>query len=231
MHNYTTAVIVPGHGVCVKPWEPFAEASWIGIFPGEASLLVEHIAAGVEQAAQCAGMLVTSGADTRSVPVSEASSMREIAAQHGFFAHPAVAARTILEEHARDSLSNVLLSLGAFRNLLGVYPKRIVVCGYGFKSERFFRHADALRWGGDFDYVPVNQPRADVLPAARAGERFKLAATRGDPLLTQPMWREQRALRNQRSRPLPQFADAELTRFVAYILGDGPVAPVPSWTG
>ena len=207
MHPYTTAVIVPGHGVCMKPWDPYAEAAWVGIYPGEAAMLVEHVAAGIEKAAQLGGILLTSGADTRPVPVSEASSMREIAAQHDFFGHPIIAARTVVEEHARDSLGNAVLSLGAFRNLCGVYPRRIVVCGYGFKAERFCRHAEAIGWRGDFDYVAVNQPRPDIIAAARAGERLKLEATRDDPFLLQLCWREQRALRNPRNRALPRFED------------------------
>jgi hypothetical protein len=233
MHTYEVLVVTPGHGVCTAPWDPLSEASWNGIFRGEAPLLTEHVQAGIARVAEDGGIWCASGGDTRSSPLSEASGMREIAAQHQpyFFRHTQVASRTLLDEHARDSLGNVVLPLGLFRNLFGYYPSKLVVCGWGFKAERYRRHVEAIRWQGDFEYVSVNNPLPDMIASACAGEREKLDTTRDDGLLQAARWRKQRAQRNQRRRKLPQFEDPEFANFVGYIFSDGPTAPVPSWQG
>ena len=231
MHVYKTLVGTPGHGICIAPWDPLSETSWNGIFPGEAGLLTEHVQAGIARAADCGGIWCPSGGDTRGeTPLSEASGMREIAAQHAFFGHTLVESRTLLDAHARDSLGNVVLPLGLFRNLFGYYPSTLFLCGWRQKSVRFLRHIEAIGWRGDFEYVSVNEPHPNALAAACAGEREKLESTLEDPLLQAPRWREQRALRNPRGRKLPHFEDPELMKFVEYIFGDGPAVPVPSWT-
>lgn len=65
----------------------------------------------------------------------------------GWFGHPSVRGRAHTEEHARDSLENVLFSLCRFHELTGHYPERITVVSYDFKKERFLElHRAAVQF-------------------------------------------------------------------------------------
>jgi hypothetical protein len=62
---------------------------------------------------------------------------------HGLFTR----GRILLEEHATDTLQNVLFSILLFRRTVGTYPKKIRVVTHAFKSKRVLElHAPALRW-------------------------------------------------------------------------------------
>ena len=52
-----------------------------------------------------------------------------------------------VQEHARDSFENLLLSLCRFYELTGHYPNEVLVISYAFKHERFADlHRAALLW-------------------------------------------------------------------------------------
>jgi hypothetical protein len=55
--------------------------------------------------------------------------------------------RILLEEHATDSLQNLLFSISLFRKTTGQYPRQIRLITHAFKSRRFLElHAPAIRW-------------------------------------------------------------------------------------
>lgn len=76
----------------------------------------------------------------------------------------------VLQEHARDSLENLLFSLCRFYELTGHYPENLLVIGYEFKHERFSDlHRAALRWPDQrFQFVGT--------PALTAGAQEVTAA-------------------------------------------------------
>lgn len=62
---------------------------------------------------------------------------------HALFA----AGRILLEEHATDSLQNLLFSIILFRQKVGKYPRHIRVVTHAFKARRFLElHAPAIKW-------------------------------------------------------------------------------------
>jgi len=58
--------------------------------------------------------------------------------------------RVISEEFARDSYENILFSLCRFYEMIGRYPEKITVIGFGFKERRFTDlHRKAIRFPKD----------------------------------------------------------------------------------
>ena len=58
--------------------------------------------------------------------------------------------RAISEEYARDSYENILFSLCRFFEVIGRYPEKITVIGFGFKERRFVDlHRKAVRFPKD----------------------------------------------------------------------------------
>jgi hypothetical protein len=200
-------IVVPGHGVCLRPERAALDESWAGIFPGEAACLVEHAGRGVALGAQDAeALLVFSGGQTRASagPRSEAESYRELAAAAGWWGEPAVAARVRCEAFARDSLENLLFALALFVGEMGRRPEHVTVAGWRFKAGRFDLHRSTANWPTDrFTYVGVNDPPGAALAAAQGGEQAKLAALSIDPHLAGDPWRAQRLARDPFGRGHP----------------------------
>ena len=148
--HYDHLVLIPGHAVWLGG-PPEADASW-ALAPfqsGEGRAFLGHLRTGVEQAADDPrAWLLTSGGCTRSESPeqSEAQSYLDLATQQTWFGHEQVAERASAEPCARDSYENVLLSLLAFRERHGRWPRRVTVSGWGFKAPRFKDHAEALGW-------------------------------------------------------------------------------------
>ena len=62
---------------------------------------------------------------------------------HGLFSR----GRILLEEHATDSLQNLLFGILLFRRMTGRYPRRVRVVTHAFKARRVVGlHATAIRW-------------------------------------------------------------------------------------
>jgi len=170
--NYDHLVLVPGHAVWIGG-SPEEDSSWT-LAPyqaGEGRAFAEHLRAGVEQAAADprAWLMASGGCTRREHPDrSEAHSYLELAADQGWFGHGALAERSSAEPCARDSYENLLLSLLAFRELHGRWPRRVTVSGWGFKAPRFNDHAEALGWPlARFHYRGSGTP-GDPPAAARA---------------------------------------------------------------
>ncbi|MFQ3581013.1 MAG: ElyC/SanA/YdcF family protein [Chloracidobacterium sp.] len=183
----TDVVLVPGHAVCLRPDTPDLaddEAWWLEPYQrGEGSCYVAHIAQGVRLTAEVPQRwLVFSGGYTRQThpPQSEAESYRQVAQAQGWWGHLDVAARTLVEDFARDSYENLRFGLYCFRDAVGAWPEQVYVIGWRFKQRRFELHAAALGWPLErLHYIGVNDP-PDVV-AAQGGEAQTLEAFRADP--------------------------------------------------
>jgi len=90
-----------------------------------------------------------------------------------------VRARTTTEEFATDSFQNLLFSICRFREVTGIYPKKISVVSYTFKQYRFQEmHASSIIWPPDqFEYIGVDPEESTGfnLAAATDGERKNAA--------------------------------------------------------
>lgn len=139
-----------------------------------------HIRTGVELAAKDENaLLIFSGGVTRPGvgPRSEGASYWLAAdALDWFGSRASVLNRTHIEEHARDSMENLLFSVCRFRQLAGSYPRKVQVVSFGFKQARFeMRHRRAIRFPRDrFQFFGVDPPGADgmrstLLARERAG--------------------------------------------------------------
>jgi|TARA_B100000524_G_scaffold133132_1_gene66254 hypothetical protein len=89
---------------------------------------------------------------------SEALSYWEVAESEGWFGHPWARARAYLEEQARDSFENVLVSICRFKELSD--PTQTTVVSVDFKRRRFQNlHRKALRFPScRFDFVGIYPP-------------------------------------------------------------------------
>jgi hypothetical protein len=193
----TTLCVLGGHGIPVKvdgKWK------WIGVYPGEEPLLLEHIQAAVLQAASRRHIcLVFSGGESREAAGrrSEAEGYFEMAKEHSWFGHAEVEKRTLREPFARDSLENLIFSILLFFQTFGYWPTEIIVLGWIFKAERFHLHRQAVKWpAARFNYIGVNNPAPGNLYAALAGEQAKIEAVKRDLFLAGPEWAAQREMRD-----------------------------------
>jgi len=223
-------VVTPCHGVVVNPALAREEAAWIGIFPGESELLVEHVRLATKLAVALSAYWVPTGGATRiGTTLSEAESAVNLARAEGWLGESGP--RTIIENHARDSLGNLALASAEVRRNTGQYPCEMTVVGYRFKRHRFEAHARDLGFTCRFHYIGVNDPRADILPDSLMGEYLKSRDLREDPLLRGSKWRAQRNARNPYAQVLPDYAavDPVLGAFLEYVFEGGPPAPPPNW--
>jgi hypothetical protein len=230
-----TMILVPGHGICRWPKTPCAPGAWVGIYPRQEILLYLHCLAGVGMAiANPHSILIFSGGATRHAAgeITEAESYYRIAQAACWWGTPGVENRAFKENHARDSLGNLALSLALFRYSQGHFPRRIIVAGFEFKRERFYLHARALRWQGEFRYVGVNDPPQDgSLQRARCGEAKKRASLQTDPYLKDPVWQAQRRERNPFDHAYPGYSEIpELQRFLNFLYNDSS-SYIPDWHG
>lgn len=169
-------VLVPGHAVWSGRGDPLDSATWfLKPFQNrEPALLIEHLKTGVEIAAQDqASVLVIAGGPSErdAGPRSEALGYWNIAQRASFWGHAEVRDRFALEEYSLDSFLNLIYGLCRFREWAGVWPRRITVAGWGFKSRRFAElQRCALRWERPFESLAVNEPPGFEEAAAREAE-------------------------------------------------------------
>eukprot|EP00887_Chlorella_sp_A99_P007325 scaffold2.g7325.t1 len=165
--------------------------------PGQAHSFVEHVQLGVrEAAADPSALLLFSGGKTRARagPRAEGEGYWLIAEAARWYGHPEVRTHAFTEDHARDSLENLLFSLCRFYELTGRFPDALTLVGYDFKRDRFQRlHRQALRWPADrFSYVGTPALTED----AAEGEARTAAAFEADPYGCSEELRAKRAARD-----------------------------------
>ena len=105
---------------------------------GFPSIITSHIKKGIQIArTDSRSILLFSGGQTRKDvgPISEAASYYFLAKEKKWM--ESILSRVYLEEYARDSLENLLFSLCRFREVAGIYPSKVTVVGFDFKSSRF----------------------------------------------------------------------------------------------
>ncbi|MBN2053626.1 hypothetical protein JW905_01810 [bacterium] len=150
---------------------------------GEAGLYMEHIRAGVMLASDSTdALLVFSGGQTRlsAGPFAEAAGYWTAAAAMNWWGTDDVRQRAHTEEYARDSFENILFSICRFKEITGMFPLRLSVISWGFKSRRFEYHRKTLDFpAAGFNYIGVNDP-GDLTTALR-GEEKVLAEFERDP--------------------------------------------------
>lgn len=200
-------ILVPGHAVWSGSGDPADASTWFlkPFQAGEPHFFIEHLRTGVElAAADPTSLLVLSGGATelRAGPRSEARGYFEIAARTGFWGHPDVQQRCILEEYALDSFLNLLYGLCRFREAAGRWPARVTVAGWGFKARRFSElHRVALHWELPFESLAVNDPPGLELATAREAVTREQWAT--DPYGAHAPLAEKRAERDHFHRMVP----------------------------
>ncbi|KZO90720.1 hypothetical protein CALVIDRAFT_385606 [Calocera viscosa TUFC12733] len=172
--NLTNLIIVAGHAIwngALAFQEPAHILTHPGCFPekrgDEIDWILEpaqkatasasikafwsHIVKGAEQVlADDSSLLVFSGGRTRALTphLSEASSYLSLGIesnvfQSNFLPHP----RVTTEDYSLDSFQNLLFSIARFREVVGRYPEKITVVGFGMKEARFTElHRKAIRW-------------------------------------------------------------------------------------
>jgi hypothetical protein len=92
-----------------------------------------------------------------------------------------VRARAFTEEHARDSLENLMFGLCRFYEVTGRYPQHVTVVSYTLKQRRFRDlHRAALRFPASrFEFVGTPVPPTAI--GAQEGEARTVAAFVKDP--------------------------------------------------
>lgn len=130
----------------------------------------------------------TSGHTSPSSATSEGESYLRFARAIGLLPSADMFTRVTIEDAALDSFQNVLFSIARFRELTGVYPKRITVVGHDFKRRRFEGlHRLALRWPKlrfTYEGVPLGS-EADEREAAAGEVRFSQSSGRSPHLISQ----------------------------------------------
>ncbi|CAO3693250.1 unnamed protein product [Umbelopsis ramanniana] len=164
----TSLIMVPGHAIyhgVMNDLDLNKDEGWtLEEFQkgGQIKVFMNHIKKGIELLQEDEkSLLVMSGGETRPLagPLSEAQSYWQIAQYYlSKTTSSSSLSRIATEEHARDSMENLLFSICRFYELTGNYPKKITVIGFEFKKERFIKiHRAALRYPIEkFDYIGID---------------------------------------------------------------------------
>jgi preprotein translocase subunit SecG len=153
LQDYDHLIIVPGHAV-MKISEIHrakeSEDAWYlldyQLGQGFPQIIHSHIQEAINIAkSDDHSILIFSGGQTREDvgPMSEAASYYYYAQYHQLLSaassssSSAPALMVGLEEYARDSYENILFSICRFHEITGIYPQKITVVGFDFKSRRF----------------------------------------------------------------------------------------------
>lgn len=187
--------------------DPFAERNWVLLSyqAGDPQFYQKQMAEAVRlAAAHPQSLLVVSGGQTRPEggQRSESGSYLRVMDAIGWWGQPAARQRCTTEEFATDSFQNLLFSICRFHEVVGRYPERVCMVGWGFKAARADFHRATLRWPADrFVYAGCCEP--DDLATARANEAAVLAQFRDDPFGTGPVLGPKRDGRNPFRRTPP----------------------------
>jgi hypothetical protein len=130
--------------------------------------------------------------------------------------------RILLEEHATDSLQNLLFSIFLFRQTIGRYPKNIRVITHAFKSKRFLElHAPAIRWPKDRIQVQGLDPvmsSAEVDSTLGGEEKFGYGPWKQDPFGTGSVLsgkRKQRGWKDEQAEKLSKGLEESVVKLLA----------------
>lgn len=178
----TTLILVPGHGVYrgINPEKDWASEDAWGLEPfqrGFDGFLIrafsQHIKRGLEQLKELGtsdAIVVFSGGQTKDFgPRSEGLSYYLVAEANRLFGvfpeheqSDVLQHRIFAEEFARDSYENLLFSICRFREVVGVFPRNIVVVNWAYKRQRFEEyHRVAVRWHkSNFQYIGIDMKDA-----------------------------------------------------------------------
>ncbi|KAF3050375.1 hypothetical protein E8E11_009889 [Didymella keratinophila] len=129
--------------------------------------------------------------------------------------------RILLEEHATDSLQNLLFSILLFRQTIGWYPKNIRVITHAFKSKRFLDlHAPAIRWPKDRIQVQGLDPvmsSAEIESTLEGEEKSGYGPWKQDPLGTGSILsgkRKQRGWEDEQAKKLTQGLEKSVMKLL-----------------
>jgi len=209
------AVIVAGHAVMRLNKMSVADvqdAAWYLLsyqqdqgFPG---IISSHIQQGITVVKNDPrSILLFSGGQTRKDvgPTSEAASYYYLA-QEKKWINP-VLSRVFLEEYARDSYENLLFSLCRFREVVGRYPEKVTVIGFGFKKKRFTDlHRRAIAFPeSNFTYIGLRPQHKNFdHNKAQDGEKAAVNGFAQDMYAcSTPALAKKRTSRNPFSRTIP----------------------------
>jgi hypothetical protein len=192
-HNERNWLLAPFQQSCPETGKPGEHTTFMAhAQAGLDALIVNPTNADLEK-----NILVFSGGPTKqaTTPMSEARSYyhaalaEELAQGHlgGGRTHSLFTrGRILLEEHATDSLQNLLLSIILFRKTTGHYPRQIRLVTHAFKAKRFLElHAPAIQWPAARIQVQGIDPvmSSVELESTLKGEReFGYALWEEDPL-------------------------------------------------
>ena len=125
------------------------------------------------------------------------SSYWEAARDHSWWGHPEVEERASCEVYARDSFENLVYAIAMFKRDTGCLPGKIVFAGWAFKAARLDMHRAAMKWPRQrFVYLGVNNPAAQDVEKALAGESAVVKAAELDPYLLGSDFAAKREARN-----------------------------------
>ncbi|KAF1931371.1 uncharacterized protein M421DRAFT_56873 [Didymella exigua CBS 183.55] len=187
-------------------------------------------------------IVVFSGGATKQAftPLSEARSYyhaalaQELSQGHigGGRAHQLyIKGRILLEEHATDSLQNLLFSILLFRQTIGRYPKNIRIITHAFKSKRFLElHAPAIHWPKDRVQVQGLDPvmsSTDIESTLKGEEKYGYTPWQHDPLGTGEILSEKRKQRGWKDEQATKLSDG-LEASVKHLL-DGEASDELPW--
>lgn len=199
-------IIVCCHGIFTGKGSPSEARSWL-LQPyqsdEEPRQYIAHCKAGIALAYQQErSCLIFSGGYTyaESPDISEARSYYQAATQAELFP-PDFPSPILLEEYARDSFENILLSLLCFHDEFGYYPRSLSIVSWQFKSERLQLHCQALQLPSTmYNIIGVENPAdmAKVEPAERRVREFFSA----DPFGLYSPLADKRQQRNPFSREI-----------------------------
>lgn len=159
--NCRRAVMVPGHAPYKGGGKPENETRWHLLDyqkeNGHVESILAHIQAGVDAATRDPhALLVFTGGRSRSGCLQgEASGYALAGAEKGWL--DPLNGRVGTEDHARDSLDNVLYAVASFVGATGRLPEKITCYGFEFKRKRFEYMARTLGLGPDqFCYYGID---------------------------------------------------------------------------
>lgn len=209
------AVIVAGHAVMRLNKLSVADiqdSAWYLLsyqqdqgFPG---IISSHVQQGISVTkSDPRAILLFSGGQTRKDvgPTSEAASYYYLA-QEKKWINPVIS-RVFLEEFARDSYENLLFSLCRFREVVGRYPEKVTVIGFGFKKKRFTDlHRRAIAFPeSNFTYIGLRPQHKNFdHNKAQDGEKAAVNGFAQDMYAcSTPALAKKRTSRNPFSRTIP----------------------------